>query len=558
LTEGATGAPEPGFGRGQKLKDKRGVPLLTFRIFRNRWMMTICVGGLVALLALAGSPMRARDAQVSQGTSTLQMTSRLVVLDVVVVDRDGKSVTNLDRSKFSIYEDKVPQTIKNFDPPSSHEMPTGAAANAVVHSAADLTKIGTAPVNILVFDELDTPFHQLAYARQMMEKYLKALPEVLPVPTLFVAAGATKMAVLHDYTQSRAELLESVRKHTADLDFTQVIASLNGGASAADNGMVKTLGALSQIAESVRGVPGRKNVIWVGAGYNKATDLTNMSASDHDRVLAAIQQVTDRMLSARVTLYVIDPAGPIAADEVTEQSIDPTQVASVGTSIGDFGDNLGFYNFATETGGRVITGRNDMDAQVAQASAEGTKYYTLSYVPTSTNDELRPYRKIRVLVNDPSLRVITRDGYFGGHTAVSAVALAHKAKQPADVKLDLLNAARTTMVYTGLHMQIERTTNGYTLLVNANDLKFNEQMDGTRLAEVTVVAVCYSAKGKELSQKVAELKEQLEVGDQIEPQSRVGFAFPMIVPASTARVRFVMRDAGTAYLGTAEAIVSSF
>jgi VWFA-related protein len=247
---------------------------------------------------------------------------------------------------------------------------------------------------------------------------------VLPVPTLFVAAGATRIAVLHDYTQSRAELLESVQKHTADLDFTQVMASLNGGASAADNGMVKTLGALSQIAESVRGVPARKNVIWVGAGYNKAMDLTNMSQSDHNRVLAAIQQVTDRMLSARVTLYVIDPAGPVKAEELTDQSIDATQVGSAATSTGDFGDNLGFYNFATETGGRVITGRSDLDAQVAEATAEGSEYYTLAYVPTSANDAARPYRKIHVAVSDPSLRAITRDGYFGGQAVVSAVALA--------------------------------------------------------------------------------------------------------------------------------------
>jgi VWFA-related protein len=517
----------------------------------NRWMMALGGFGLAALLTLAGSPMHAQDTQVPQGPSTLQVTSRLVVLDVVVVDRAGKPVTNLDQSKFTIYEDKIPQTIKNFDPPKGHEMPTGLAA-AVVNSAADLPKIGTAPVSILVFDELDTPFHQLAYARQMMEKYLKSLPEVLPVPTLFVAAGASRMAVLHDYTQSRTELLESVRKHTADLDFTQVMANLNGGASAADNGMVKTLGALSQIAESVRGVPGRKNVIWVGAGYNKATDLTNMSQSDHDRVIAAIKQVTDRMLSARVTLYVIDPAGPVKAEEITDQSIDATQVGSAASSTGDFGDNLGFYNFATETGGRVITGRSDLDAQVAQATAEGTEYYTLAYVPTSANDAARPYRKIRVLVNDPSLRVITREGYFGGQAAVSEVALARKAKQPADIKFDLLSAARTTMAYTGLHMQAQRTKSGYTLLVNANDLKFNEQMDGTRLAEVTVVAVCYNAKGKETSQKVAELKEQLEANDQIGPQSHVGFTFPMIVPAFTTRVRFVMRDAGTAYLGTAE------
>jgi VWFA-related protein len=484
---------------------------------------------------------------------SITVTSRLVVLDVVVVDRDGKPVTNLERSNFSIYEDKVQQTIKNFDPPSAHEMPAGSATHPIVNSAADLSKIGSAPVNILVFDELDTPFHQLAYARQMMEKYLKALPEILPVPTLFVAAGATKMAILHDYTQSRAELLNSVKTHTADLDFTQVMASLNGGSSAADNGMVQTLGALSQIAESVRGLPGRKNVIWVGAGYNKATDLTNMSESDHDRVVAAIQQVTDRMLSARVTLYVVDPAGPIAADQQTEQSIDPTQVSSPGTSVGDFGDNLGFYRFAPATGGRVITGRNDLDAQIAQASTEGTEYYTLSYTPVSKDDAARPYRRIRVLVSDPSLRVVTRDGYFGGDAPVSAVALARNAKQPADVRFDLLSAARTTISYTGIHMQGQRTREGYNLIVNANDLKFKEQPNGTRLAEVTVVAVCYNAKGKETAQHAAELKEELGPNDRITPTAKVGFTFPMIVPAFTDHVRFVMRDAGTSYLGTAEA-----
>ena len=96
---------------------------------------------------------------------------RLVVLDVVVVDSKGKPVATSDRSRFSVYEDKAPQTISNFDPPNHHEMPAGSSSEPVVKSAADLAKIGSAPVNILVFDELDTPFHQLAYARQMMEKY---------------------------------------------------------------------------------------------------------------------------------------------------------------------------------------------------------------------------------------------------------------------------------------------------------------------------------------------------------------------------------------------------
>lgn len=480
---------------------------------------------------------------------TMTVTSRLVVLDVVVVDRSGKPVTNLTRSQFSIYEDRVLQRIKDFDPPSAHRMPEGT--EDVVHSSADLPKIGQAPVDVLVFDELDTPFLQLAYARQMMERYLKAQPAVLPVPTLFLAAGATRIAVLHDYTQSRAELLASVQKHTADLDFTQVMNSLNGGQSGADYGMVKTLGALSQIAESLRGVPGRKNVIWVGTGYNKASDLTSLSQSDHDRVMAAIEQVTDKMLAARVTLYSIDPSGPSFVDPGTEDTQDPNQVSSPGQAPASFGDNMGFNSFVSETGGRVIGGRNDLDAQVAQASLEGTEYYTLSYVPTSATDAAQPYRKIRVTVNDPSLRVITRAGYFSTEAPVEQVALAKKAKQPRDVRFDLLNAARTTLPYTGLHMEAKRTKNGYALLVNGNDLRFAERPDGTRVAEVTVLAVCYNSRGKETGQQAAELREMLKATDVIGPQSEVNFTFPMVVPPYTSRVRFVMRDAATGTLGSA-------
>jgi len=50
------------------------------------------------LFGLAGSAAGGQDMGQATGTSTLQVTSRLVVLDVVVVGPDGKPVTNLDRS----------------------------------------------------------------------------------------------------------------------------------------------------------------------------------------------------------------------------------------------------------------------------------------------------------------------------------------------------------------------------------------------------------------------------------------------------------------------------
>jgi hypothetical protein len=191
--------------------------------------------------------------------------------------------------------------------------------------------------------------------------------------------------------------------------------------------------------------------------------------------------------------------------------------------------------------------------QLAQVSQEGTEYYTLSYVPTGDSSAAQPYRKINVTVNVPGLKVITRTGYFTTETPVSKIALAPKAKQANDVKYDLMSAARTTMPYTGLHTNAKRSKNGYAVLVNANDLKFAEQPDGSRIAEVTILAVCYNNKGKETAQHAAEMKQQLAPTDVIRPDSQVSFALPLVVPPFTQRVRIVVRDAATGNLGATNA-----
>jgi hypothetical protein len=315
--------------------------------------------------------------------------------------------------------------------------------------------------------------------------------------------------------------------------------------------MVKTLGALTQIASSVRGVPGRKNVIWVGTGYRNASDLNNLSNVDNDKVKAAIQTATDRMLLAHVTLYMIDPEGVVARDPGNADSLGNGMPGDPATGYGAYSAGLGFENFVSMTGGRIFAGHNDVDAEIGQTASEGTRYYTLSYVPTSANDVARPYRKILVKLNDPSLRVITRDGYFSGEEKIDTIAPNTVKKQPKQLLFDLTAAARTTLVYSGLHIEPAPMKNGYLLKVKANDLTWEPQPDGSRLAEVTVVVVGYSNRDKELGQHTAELKQQIEASDVIGPQSQVGFTFPFAVPPGTSRVRIVMRDAATGTMGSA-------
>jgi VWFA-related protein len=495
---------------------------------------SICV--LFALIA----PLTAQE-RPQTPTSTLRVTTRLVVIDVSVLDRSGHFVPNLDASAFTVYEDKTAQKIRNFEGPAGHAMPSIAPGHPLVLSSADLRRIGNAPVNILVFDELNTPFNDVAYARQMMERYLKKQPEVLPVPTLLVAAGDTRFIVLHDYTQSRAALQDAIRHHLPEY----ASQMMRGGDSQMDR-IAQTLGSLEQIADSSRGTPGRKNVIWIGAGY-PSLDLTDASPADKKKVEAVIRTVTARMLAARVTLYTVDPEGVAPHDLAPVGLLDPSTYQGDMPTTGPYAGKLDFQTFALATGGRIYSGRNDLDNEIGDGLTQGGQYYTLSYRPTNLNDDATAYRNIRVLMKDPNLRAVTRDGYFGGTAPVEHVSV--KGQQATQLDFDVASSANSLLVYNGLHVQVTTAPGGFRIATATRDLTLTTQDDGSRQTEITVVAVAFDAKNRVLAQKAREIKEGLRAGKQSEA---ITLLFPFDVPAGSTRIRFIVRDAATGNLGSAD------
>ena len=509
----------------------------------------LLLSGMLSIVAQKSSP--TDTPPISSDTATLHVTSRLVVLDVVVLDKAGHPVSNLDRSQFSITENKVPQTLRSFDPPSGHIMPHGSEAHPVVHGTADLAKIGSAPVNILVFDELNTTWDGTAFARQHMENFLKSQPEILTVPTLLLAAGDSRFVVLHDYTQSRAELLEGIRTHFPQYPWQMMH---NGSSNTNIDLLSQTLGTLSQIAESSRGTPGRKNVIWIGSGY-PTLDTTTLTSDDDAKLITVIRRVTDRMLAARVTLYMVDPAGVQTSMQDTGAAGDDGSFIDTGvsSSIGPYLGKLDFSTFATATGGKIFSNRNDVGNAIGQGIEQGSVYYTLAYIPTNSGDEAQKYRQIRVKLKDPSLRAFTRDGYFPDMTPVDPIP-AGGEKPATQLRFDLVSAARTRLVYNGLKVESTQSADGYVLLVGTKDLHWVDQPDESRLAEVTVMTVFFNAKDKELQSHVIELKEKIGNGSPVNSKSELALKLPGQPPHGTARIRFVVRDAASGILGTADAI----
>ncbi len=178
---------------------------------------------LLPLLALRCFAQQSSTPKQESPVTTLRATTRLVVLDVVVTDKQGKPVRNLSRQDFTILEDGEAQTIASFEPPDQHA-PAGVEEarqdiGARKSSGQTSSAITSSALTILVLDELDTRILDQAYTRGEIQKFLRAHGPHLPQPTALMALEEKKLELLHDYTSDSGALETALRRHRAELPF---------------------------------------------------------------------------------------------------------------------------------------------------------------------------------------------------------------------------------------------------------------------------------------------------------------------------------------------------
>lgn len=530
-------------------KDSREVQAL---LRMTNWLPIWFPAAVLGIAACAGaqSVRHAGGAVVPQDqTPTFSVTTRLVVLDVVVTDKAGNVVPGLSRKDFTVYEDNAPQSIRTFEAPAQHHL----APDVKIDSTAELTKAPEAPVTVLVLDELNTNFQDMSYARHELEKYLLAQPAVLPEPTTLLAATNTKFQVLADYTRDRGALLAALDKHFPEYPW-RLMQSGSSGPAAAER-LAMSLGSLEQIAQATAGHPGRKNLIWVGRGFPSVN--TDQSPDKQAAVIqSAVQQVINTLRDARITLTIIDPTINVSSTVVLETPED-LSLAEDSNGNDPFRGDVNFQLLAPATGGRVYFSRNDVDAEIASTIRAGDNYYTLSYEPANQNDAAQPYRRIRVAVDRPGLTAVTRNGYYIQSAQPAPPATAQEAKDlRARIEFDLGSAINSNIAYTGLPVTASRTpgqTDVFVLRVDTRALAWRELPAAGSQAEVTLVAACFNKQNKMLAHTVMEQQAHISSAQSgTELPDSTEFMLPISIPAGTVRVRFAVRDAASGKMGTAD------
>lgn len=478
----------------------------------------------------------------------LQVSARLVVLDVVIKDAKGQPVNDVKRNELQVYEDGVLQNVRSFEPPSAHRMPSADAKMPAARlDMANPASFGQSPVTILVLDQTNTHFADSSFARRSLHDYLARQPQTLGQPTTLLAVQDTGFKELAPVTLNRDALQHALQAAPVAYDWR---LEENGEA---DQGPIerldKSLRALEQITQSFARIPGHKSIVWVGGGF-PSIDPRTLDSGEVNAINETLRHITNLMLADRVALYAVDPTSRAPGlTEITDQDQAAFAMAagdSLSLNAGTMNGDEDFDKLSTVTGGTVVRGKNNVAEQIANAIDTGSDFYTLSYTPTSTSDKPSGVRKIKVVCLRPGLTATTRTEYYTRE--------ASPAEAADNAAYDLNTAAESAVPLTGLHITVVPDgAHGYLVHVRAADLKWKAAEDGASTSAVILMAVALDAKGKAIARTLRGMDAVAPAGTDLQAPARsADFVLSPDVPAKTRSLRFVVRDPASGLMGTAE------
>jgi VWFA-related protein len=319
-------------------------------------------------------------------------------LDVAVTDASGKAVTGLEESDFMLLDDDQPSKVVSFV--SFDEKQTKADPPVEV---------------ILLIDQLNETFQQVAFARAEISKFLLKNNGHLAHPV--------SIMVLSD-----AGLRMQSRPSTDGNALLNVLEQLKGsaeniganGKSISDKFLL-SLREFGKIAEIEAKKPGRKLLIWMGPGWTVDSDYTSSKKRDLDLIFDTIVEITNRLREGGVVVNSVsgnqpgagidgfDPVSDLNAmtASVRYQSFLKGVVSAKQAQRGD----LDLKVFATHTGGRILGPGNDLVVQIEECAADADMFYRISFdpPPPARADE---YRSVKIQLRQPGLTVRTSSGYY--------------------------------------------------------------------------------------------------------------------------------------------------
>jgi VWFA-related protein len=407
-----------------------------------------CLGRVACALLLIAT---AASAQLKE---TIEV--HLVEVPVTVIDRSGNPVRGLGPENFEIIDQGKKRDIKSFDKidfssPDSMKATSALNPNARRSFLLLFDLSFSSPVGRMKAEEAARNF----IARGMQRRDLAAVATVdinrgyrmvtafttdrtllaaaVANPQTFVASDPLQIAgsTVFDVTQDKVQQPDETSSIRLD-DVAQDIARMERRIH--DNYLrdrvERQIGLLSDLAKTLRAVPGRKQVIFFSEGFDPRLvqgrdprDQAGTADEMQETTMGNIWRVdTDARYGSSTSMRILnDMARMFRGSDVILHSVDiqGVRVQNNVTEGAVINSNDALHLLAKPTGGEVFKNSNDINTDLAQILRRQEVVYVLGfYAPL---DNKGKFHDIRVRVNGvPGVQVFHRAGYYdnGAQTAL--------------------------------------------------------------------------------------------------------------------------------------------
>jgi VWFA-related protein len=417
------------------------------------------------------------DAALPQNqTASFRITSRLVDVTVVALDKSGNPVADLKKDDFAVSDTGKPRSLSicRYEGRTATEGGAGEAKNAaappllppfVYTNRAEAGVKEDRNITALVIDSANTDAQDLMFVKAQAGKLLRALA---PQTHVAVYQLGSDFTVIHDLTDDMAVLREHLDKvavkvqaqrlsdiERAALDAeaildqiearkshyaTPVFRAVQAGDKAAIAGEVNantfiqanrvesTLTALEFLGRHLSSVPGRRSIVWISGGISIFSQRVSTRPDNQpDSPLAgdnrqnAILRTAERLAQLGVSLYGVDAHGVKTGAESLAQRQYPPMIAGryseMERATAQNSDSRAAFSLLTSiTGGRYIFGTNDLSEGVDKVTSDMRGTYSLGFYATEEPDG--KWHPLKVAVRRPDVRLLYKEGYLADPSPV--------------------------------------------------------------------------------------------------------------------------------------------
>ena len=525
---------------------------------------------LMALVAVPPVPAQQASQQKlpAQRLYKFKADTEIVLVNVIVRDRNGNPIRNLTKDDFTLLEDNKPQTIQSFDFEQTDMTPVAAPAQAVlaapkagtpVAPAARKTDLRDRRLVVMFFDLTSMQPEDVDRAVEAGRKFVKE--QMTAADIVGIVSLGSSLQVNQDFTSDKTQLdkVLAALSPTTGAGFEE--GSTGDTEDTPDTGQDYTpddseynvfntdrrLEALQNVAASLGQIEQKKSIIYFSSGLN-GTGAENQ---------AQLRNAVNHAIRSNVAIYPMDMRGlqtVIPGGSATQASLRGTGIysgrAQESAFSSQFASQETLSTLAEDTGGRAFLDTNDFNAVFRRVQEDTSTYYVIGYHSSNPARDGR-YRHIMVKTRVPDVKLEFRRGYYAPRDFAHAGHEDREQMLVDELNSDLPDTDLDVYLATAYFRTAEnRYWVPVALVVPGSQIPFIKGGDKDK-ATLDIIGVIRD----ELKRPVGNIRDTVKLNLDESQQVRrknVQYQTGFTLPSGQYHLKFVLRENQTGSIGSFE------